>query len=260
MTGIPVLMYHALEDAEHPTGYSDPADLIYTLYADTFRSHLAYLQNHGYQTVLFNDLEKNDRLSKDTVILTFDDGHVSNYEIALPLLKKFGFRAEFFITTGWIGEPYFLSSEQIKEIDAAGMGIGSHGVTHTFLNDLSIENANKELSQSKKHLEDIVEKEILSLSFPGGRRPANGADPFEIGYHWACTSQAGLFDGLCNCNVPRVTLKRDIVLDDFIRIVRGAPAFYWQAGLKSKVLGVAKAVLGNKLYRTMHRVLSTITS
>ncbi len=42
-------------------------------------------------------------IPKKSVIVTFDDGHESDYTLALPLLRKFNFKATFFITTDWIG-------------------------------------------------------------------------------------------------------------------------------------------------------------
>lgn len=256
MTGIPILMYHALEDSGHPTGYNNPSDQVYTLDSVTFESHLKYLQNHGYRTILFKDLEKISRISERTVMLTFDDGHASNHEITLPLLLTYGFRAEFFVTTRWIGEPFHLSHDQILKLDEFGMGVGSHGETHALLDDLPVENAKRELAESKKRLEQIIGKKIQTLSLPGGRRPASGADPAALGYEWVCSSRVGLFDGQCNWNIPRMAIRRDTTLHTFINIVERNPVFYKRANLKSKVLGIAKGMLGNHLYSKAHRALA----
>ena len=35
--------------------------------------------------------------------VTFDDGHISNFEFALPILQTHAIRAWFFITVGWTG-------------------------------------------------------------------------------------------------------------------------------------------------------------
>jgi len=127
---IPVLMYHALEDKAHPAGAKDAGEQRYVLQVSQFREQMEHLHQEGYKTFLLDELQALVDWPVKSVVLTFDDGHESNFTLALPILQEYRFKAEFFITTGWIGTQYFMTEEQIRGLYRAGMGIGSHGVTH----------------------------------------------------------------------------------------------------------------------------------
>ena len=58
------------------------------------------------------------------VVITFDDGDVSNVEVALPMLRERGFHAEFYVTSDFIGQPGMLPADGVRELAAHGMGIG----------------------------------------------------------------------------------------------------------------------------------------
>ena len=62
--------------------------------------------------------------------ITFDDGNASDTEVALPLLRDRDLTASFFVCAGRIGEDGYLDAAAIRELAAAGMGIGSHGWSH----------------------------------------------------------------------------------------------------------------------------------
>src|SRR5690348_5189885 len=151
MRGLAVLMYHALEDGDHPCGAEDPGERLYTVAAACFRQQMEYLQREGYRTLLLHEL--GGALPEKGVVLTFDDGHASNATLALPILREFGFRAEFFITTGWTGRPRYLSSDQLRELAGYQMALGSHGRSHALLSDLTQEQLEEELAGSRRDLE-----------------------------------------------------------------------------------------------------------
>src|SRR5205814_8045471 len=64
------------------------------------------------------------------VRLTVDDGNASDFEIVLPSLLRRGLRATFFVCSGRLDQPTFLSRDQVWELRSQGMGLGSHGVAH----------------------------------------------------------------------------------------------------------------------------------
>ena len=103
------------------------------------------LNFHGVGPVTrrIDDDERNCWLDQDTfeevldlaqgesrVQLTFDDGNSSDVEIVLPALLRRGLQATFFICSGRLDQPTFLSRTQVRELQAHGMCIGSHGVAH----------------------------------------------------------------------------------------------------------------------------------
>jgi peptidoglycan/xylan/chitin deacetylase (PgdA/CDA1 family) len=253
MKGIPVLMYHALEDSVLSRASMDPAGRLYLLHADVFRDHMARLKDDGFRGVLLKDLSSKKCLPQKPLVITFDDGHVSDYEIALPILDSFSFRAEFFITTRWIGGPGYLDASQIRALAAAGMGIGAHGATHTFLDDLSPAAAKTEMVESRESLEAILGAPINALSFPGGRRP-NERLISESGYAWGCDSRPGFFFGDSTLRVPRFAIRRDTNMAQLAGIIHGENRYVWSLILAAFIRGCAKRLLGNRNYAWLHRI------
>ena len=110
--------------------------------------------------------------------MIFDDGFKDFYTNAFPILKKYNFKATIYpVTDTLLGENIewdiyskteHLSANNIKEISEYGIEIGSHTATHPDLTKLSFNKINKELSDSKKCIEDIIKKPINSISFPFG--------------------------------------------------------------------------------------------
>lgn len=87
------------------------------------------------------------------VTIMFDDGELSTYEEALPAMEKQGWPASSVVITKMVGEEEFMSWEQIKELQAKGWEIVSHGLSHEDLTAMSTEQARQELNRSKRNLE-----------------------------------------------------------------------------------------------------------
>jgi peptidoglycan/xylan/chitin deacetylase (PgdA/CDA1 family) len=102
--------------------------------------------------------------------ITFDDGHVSNLEYAVPALLERGLKARFFITAGWTGSaPGYMGAGELRALHSAGQFVGAHGWSHTLLTHCSSEQLRNELRRPKRTLEDILGVEIDTMSLPGGR-------------------------------------------------------------------------------------------
>jgi len=246
--GIPVLMYHALEDEAHPAGAKDAGEQHYVLQISQFREQMEYLHWEGYRTFLLEELQALEDWPDKAVVLTFDDGHESNFTLALPILQGYGFKAEFFITTGWVGTRYFMTEEQIRGLQRAGMGIGSHGVTHRFLTDLPDAHITTELNDSKKFLESCIGLPILSMSYPGGRLNRLTQRMSEIcGYKYICSSEPRYYKQTSDQNrIDRFAMTAGATLSTFTSLLqgRGLNALRFRHAL----LATTKALLGNDLY------------
>ena len=81
--------------------------------------------------------------------ITFDDGNISDLEIALPRLVERGMKATFFVCAGRIGESSFLDVRDMQRLRDAGMTIGSHGMDHVPWRGLDAERLRIELAESK---------------------------------------------------------------------------------------------------------------
>ena len=80
---------------------------------------------------LVDALDGKETLPPLPVVITFDDGRENKYEFAYPVLRKLGFTATFFPFTHALGRnPRYFTLEQLQELQAAGMTIGSHTCLH----------------------------------------------------------------------------------------------------------------------------------
>src|SRR5262245_56542395 len=121
-----ILMYHDLAvSLEHvPPGHRP-----YVLDPLAFRGQMRAIATQGLPVLTVSQWCTSSH-SSHSLILTFDDGHVSNYELALPVLLECQLKATFFVTAGFIGTGVTMNWEQIRALHTAGMEIGSHTLTH----------------------------------------------------------------------------------------------------------------------------------
>ena len=247
MNGIAVLMYHGIEDENNPSGAKDSGEKIYVLDVKTFNEQMRFLYENGFESLLLSDHKKG---SDKSIVITFDDGHVSNFTLALPILQKYGFRAEIFVTSGWIGKENYLNKSQLKELAGAGMRIGSHSITHPFLDDLSEKEIEQELGGSKKALEQIIQASVRGFSAPGGRVSTKVVQiAKKVGYEYVCTSRIGIFrKNLTMFNIPRIALKQTTTFEDFKKVVTQDQVYFLKKEMVNSSLFLAKKILGNRVY------------
>ena len=102
--------------------------------------------------------------------LTFDDGHRSHFEYALPLLRASRRKATFFVLAGMLGNSAdCISWPQAKLLVAEGHGVESHGWSHCMLTQCSSSELEREVLGSKQELESRLGEPVTALSAPGGR-------------------------------------------------------------------------------------------
>ncbi|MDP3791839.1 MAG: polysaccharide deacetylase family protein [Candidatus Omnitrophota bacterium] len=172
---------------------------------------------------------------KDRPLLTFDDGDITNYTKALPILKEFGMRASFFIIGEWVGKNGYMDWSQIKNLQDNGMTIGAHGMTHRILTELNDDELSYELMESKRLLEEHLDCSIATLSIPRGfynKRVMDKAK--EIGYDTIFTSD------------DRIVIRSDWDLNRFMNIINNGPSFIDRT--KKFIKNSARRTLGDKNY------------
>lgn len=104
--------------------------------------------------------------------ITFDDGNKSDIEIALPELAARGLSARFFVLSGRLGRAGSLDPSDLRELIAAGMVVGSHGIDHVAWPTLDDAALRRELTESKARLEDICGRSVTEAGIPFGRYDA----------------------------------------------------------------------------------------
>lgn len=257
MSGIPVLMYHALEDSGHPAGAHGQGEQLYVLQAAQFREQMAYLYRQGFSTYLLEELAAMAERPEKAVVVTFDDGHESNYSIAIPQLKEFGFRAEFFVTSQWVGTPNYLKPEQIRMISSEGMAIGAHGASHAFISDLDDARMEIELRDPQRTLSSLIDKPIITFSAPGGRIDYRTEQVARrSGYTILCGSNPGLLDSrTMDSIIPRLAIRNSYSLQDFASLVSGDCSVLRRMVFRAKVLNIMKKAIGNRWYERFRNVI-----
>jgi len=122
-----------------------------TVATDIFIKQMQYLKDKGYVTVATNSLsdffDKGVAVSGGSVILTFDDGYEDFYVNVLPILRQFGFRAVLALPTGLVGNPGYLTWDEISQAASANVEIINHTWSHA---NLATNNT------------DLVQKEIMT--------------------------------------------------------------------------------------------------
>lgn len=150
---MPILNYHSVGD--HADGY--------TVTEAQFAAQLDYLREQGIRTIALHDAL---RPQPKAVVLTFDDGKEDALTRVLPALQERGMRAAFFVPTALLGRPGYLTWDGVRALKAAGMEIGSHTATHPRLADVSDEQLQEELLQSKRALEAQLGAPVDLLAYP----------------------------------------------------------------------------------------------
>lgn len=168
---IPTIIYHSVRP--YIPGESAEQDR-YDITPELFEQELKYLNEHGYTTIGYNDVLKffdtGVPLPKKPVLLTFDDGWKNQHTHAFPLLKKYSMRGTFFIFSGAIGSrASFMTWEDIRELHAARMEIQGHSYSHPKLTQVwDLKMLNRELSKSKKIIEDHINEPVTTFAYPFG--------------------------------------------------------------------------------------------
>jgi peptidoglycan/xylan/chitin deacetylase (PgdA/CDA1 family) len=102
-------------------------------------------------------------------MLHFDDGGISAVENIAPLLKERGWCGHFYIATDFVGQPGFVSREDIRELRRQGHVIGSHSCSHPDkISQLGWEDMVTEWRKSRDVLSEILGEEVTVASVPGG--------------------------------------------------------------------------------------------
>jgi peptidoglycan/xylan/chitin deacetylase (PgdA/CDA1 family) len=221
-----ILLYHGIHSGDHPYRYRSVDELEWVVSRETLRQHMEILADNGFHAVTLNDLLSSRRggtIWKKPIIVTFDDGHETNFSNALPILNRFNFKAEFFVTTDWIDSKNYMNRAQLLELSRAGMSVQSHGRSHRFLTTLTDGELHDELCCSREKLGEIVGRDIQYISYPGGRYDSRvDRCVREAGYTGSLTSVRGNNLGLSTLfGLKREALTRGLTQRRFKAFLKG---------------------------------------
>ena len=237
------LLYHELQATKTDYGYALPTD--------SFREHLE----------LFATLQDGTGESLNPVI-TFDDGHRSNFEQALPLLISHKVSAHFFITAGWTStRPDYMSWDQLRTLQREGQQIGAHGWSHKLLTHCSDAELGTELVTSRQVLEDKLGTAITAISLPGGRfnRRVLAACK-RAGYRQVFTSVPEVRQVASSELVGRLNLRAGVTLPWLKAVLTPSSGVLRRMHFNYKVKAAAQRALGDPLYMKLWAALNRAES
>jgi peptidoglycan/xylan/chitin deacetylase (PgdA/CDA1 family) len=238
------------EDAER----NRAARRLYLLYHELrgSESRYSYVTNTGLfeqQVELYVRL----RATKGAWLLpeiTFDDGHVSNYELAAPILEAHGLRAMFFITVGWTGNKSgYMNWDELRALQRAGHTIGGHGWTHTLLTHCNERELGRELRETRLTLEDKLGAAVTTMSLPGGRCNRRVLKACEdAGYEHVYTSVPQAETLPLGATVGRLNLRGDMQAEWIAQLFAGDGRLLAGLVRSSRRKDALKKLLGDTLY------------
>lgn len=195
-----ILMYHRVAKLD--------AVERYTVSPIKFAEQMRYLHEHDYRVINLTSLMdwfagKVD-LAEGSVVVTFDDGFLDTYEQAAPVLREHNFIATFFMISGLMGknnswmtaEGYpstpLMDWREAANLQRMGCEIGSHTASHRDLTEIGVDDAQSEIADSKKILEDHLGTPVEFFAYPYGRFGDSARQLVEAaGYRAACATAAG---------------------------------------------------------------------
>ena len=249
-----ILMYHDL--CEDPTAVP-PEHQPYVLAPTVFRRQIAAMAASGLPILTVTQWCAPSRPPR-ALVLTFDDGHVSNYALTLPILLEYRLKATFFVTAGTIGNGVTMDWDQIRALHAAGMEIGSHTVTHRPPSTLTDDELRYELLESRRLLEAGLEAPVAAISSPTGFfNPRMRAIAREVGYHSLSFGRIGLVpDRGDPFSLNRVAVKHSTRQEDLEALLRFERRTLWRLRRQQLVRSFARQTLGLNAYLRVRRLLT----
>lgn len=169
---VPVLSYH---------NFSESKGDKMTVTASAFEAQMQFLKDNGYRVItmdqLFDFLDFKAQIPQKAVVITIDDGWRSTYELAFPILRKYGYPATLFVYTDLItGAKKTLNWDLIAEMSKSGIDIQCHTRTHrnlTLLNEKEsfkdyYDAVDRELTESARVIKERLNKDVKYLAYPYG--------------------------------------------------------------------------------------------
>lgn len=166
-----VFIYHRFGEPRYPST---------NISVDNFSAHLEILKTEQVQVLRLIDLAEAHASGKSlparSVVLTVDDAFSSFKTGAWPLLRKAGFPVTLFVNTGSVGRPGYLDWDELRELEAAGVDIANHTVSHAHLvdrlegetHDAWRRRVQGEISAARDALEKNLKRPVNLFAYPYG--------------------------------------------------------------------------------------------
>lgn len=139
-----------------------------------FSAHVDTLTSGRYNVIPAQDIItavfSGQTLPNRSIAITIDDAYRSAYDVAWPRLKRAGLPFTLFVSTDAIdnGGPGFMTWDQIRELKAAGVAIGTHGAAHAHLPNLTPDEVRADIERSIRRIQEELGEPPVLFSYPHG--------------------------------------------------------------------------------------------
>ena len=247
-----VLAYHHFLDEKEKNEYE--SDNGFVISTKNFEEQLKYLKDNGYKSMTSKDLEcylkKTCKLKGKNVLITMDDGNISSYYKALPILEKYEYNSINFIIASRVKEKsekldkfekyYFIGQDLIDDIreNHPSMEIGVHSYNlhgkidgKSPLDVLTYE----QLLDDTKKAKEILKSDVYCYPF-GAHNAKLEKTLANSGFKIAFTFNPAGFVNQNNeiYEIPRVEVRGDYTLEDFSKVIKKDKniIYYWKNFIK----------------------------
>lgn len=161
---VPILEYHAIQPpvagAQFPQLFVPQAD---------FQRQMQWLKDNGFEAVTLDQVEaawyRHGELPPKPIVISFDDGYLSQYVAAFPELEHLGWSG----VLNLIAQGSDLPDADVKKMIDAGWELASHTITHADLTTLDAAQLEREVAGSRQILQQRFGVPVKNFCYPAGR-------------------------------------------------------------------------------------------
>ena len=187
--GVISIMYHRFNENKYPST---------NIQIDVFKEQLKVIEREKIKFIHPNNFEKSLSENKDQrkILLTIDDGLLSFYQNAWPILKKKKIPFILFVNTREVGSYNYMNWEQILELyKDENVEIGNHSHSHEYLVEENPETIKKDIVKSIRIFEDKLGKSSKFFSYPFGEYSLEFKKIIkDLGFKYAFGQHSGVID------------------------------------------------------------------
>lgn len=220
---VPILMYHrivslAAAGPALPGLVIDPA---------VFAREMGLLYAGGWHTItlatLQLDLATGRRPPPRTFVVTIDDGHLDGFSNALPILRRYGFVATYFVVMGRVNEAPYISPAELRTLAADGMEIADHTMDHHDVARLHGAALEYQIGAAAAAIQQITGRRPTTFAYPSGEwslEAIGAVQTADLGM--AVTTMEGVLETWANrFLVPRLRVSPSVTPEKLLRLLTG---------------------------------------
>ncbi|HMC06869.1 MAG TPA: polysaccharide deacetylase family protein [Solirubrobacterales bacterium] len=215
---VPILEYHAIQPPVAGSAYPE----LFVTQAD-FQHQMQWLKDNGYEAVTLNQVEdswyEHGELPPKPVVVSLDDGYLSQYVAAFPELQHLGWKGVLNLKASGSDLP----DADAKKMIAAGWELASHTITHPDLTTLDAASLQRELVGSRQILRKRFGVPVDNFCYPSGRYDDTViAAVQKAGYRGAESEVFGLASAAHPYILNRIEVENSDGLSGFVQKLKAA--------------------------------------